>query len=278
MTSIAASRLYRLRTATTDHVDAVIGLRKHAEDWLAEAGIEQWTKSGESTIRDKVFNGSTYVVETTRREVVACLSLDAGDPDFWTPRELREKALYLYKFIIRSDHRGTGLGDLLLDWSCDRAERAGALLLRLDCWRTNTGLHDYYLKRGFTLFDVRQHPIRMSGALFERNARLHLAQASGLRLIDNTDGGVIYPPRARTANLEDVMADQYDPTGEAAVWLAASDVVSGLKNPAMAEVDRDTWNSALEQAARLLDLRAREIRQTNGMYYRAMYGGANPPA
>jgi hypothetical protein len=33
------------------------------------------------------------------------------------------------QFIVRSDHRGTGIGDVLLDWSGYRTELAGRLCL-----------------------------------------------------------------------------------------------------------------------------------------------------
>jgi N-acetylglutamate synthase-like GNAT family acetyltransferase len=36
---------YHVRAAAEQDVDAVLALRRHAEDWLREAGIEQWTKS-----------------------------------------------------------------------------------------------------------------------------------------------------------------------------------------------------------------------------------------
>lgn len=68
------------------------------------------------------------------------------------------------------------------------------------------------------------------------------------------------------------MADQYDPTGEVAVWTSASDLVAGLKDPGLGGDAEETWNAAIEQAARALDLRARELRQANGLYYRAMRG------
>lgn len=182
---------YHIRVAGDDDVDAVLALRRHAEDWLKEAGIEQWTKSdyGARVIKGWIGAGSTFVVSTDEGEVIGSLSLDAGDPDFWTAEELTAPALYLYKFIVRSDHRGTGLGDVLLDWSGYRTELSGNLLLRLDCWRDNTGLHKYYLDRGFEYLTTRPHPTRMSGALFERPAELRLARSVPIELLDQTLGG-----------------------------------------------------------------------------------------
>jgi GNAT superfamily N-acetyltransferase len=170
-------------------------LRRHAEQWLKNAGIEQWTATayGARVIQGWIGAGSTFVIESPDGEVIGSLSLDNGDPDFWTPDELAQPATYLYKFILRSDYRGTGLGDLLLDWASYRTELAGNLWLRLDCWRDNVGLHNYYLQRGFTHLETRSHPVRMSGALFERPAELRLVKEPTIRLIDETVGKTSFP-------------------------------------------------------------------------------------
>ncbi|EME57976.1 GNAT family N-acetyltransferase, partial [Amycolatopsis decaplanina] len=107
-------------------------------------------------------------------DIVACFALAGADPAFWTPAEAAQPALYLYKFILRSDRRGYGLGEVLLDWCAQRAADTGARWLRLDCWRTNTGLHNYWLRHGFRQLDIREHPVRNSGALFERDADTQL--------------------------------------------------------------------------------------------------------
>ncbi|MEV8378449.1 hypothetical protein AB0P21_37265 [Kribbella sp. NPDC056861] len=119
---------YHVRAAVEVDVEAVLALRRHAKEWLKAAGIEQWTKSayGARVIEGWIGAGSTFTVSTDDGEIIGSLSLDKGDPDFWTPEELKAPALYLYKFIIRSDHCGSGLGDVLLDWSGCRTELADA--------------------------------------------------------------------------------------------------------------------------------------------------------
>lgn len=184
---------YRIRPATPDDLDDVIDLRRYAEEWLAAAGVEQWTSSstGDRVIREHFDDGRLFVVEDQAGYVVASLALGAGDPDFWTPAELREPAMYLYKFIIGPTARGTGLGDVLLDWACHQVEMYRCLYLRLDCHRSNTGLHDYYLRRGFTHLDTRIAEGRMSGALFERLSETRLAHAA-VQLVDGTDGDSLF--------------------------------------------------------------------------------------
>lgn len=67
--------------------------------------------------------------------------------------------------------------------------------------------------------------------------------------------------------------DRYDPTGEAAIWNQASELVISMQNP---ELSTD-WNAALEQAARALSNESRGIRQANGMYYRPITGSHYRP-
>ena len=61
---------------------------------------------------------------------------------------------------------------------------------------------------------------------------------------------------------------RYDPTGAAAIWDHAAELVTGMRDP---ELSTD-WNTGLEQAARALNNESRGIRQTSGMYFRAISG------
>lgn len=64
-------------------------------------------------------------------------------------------------------------------------------------------------------------------------------------------------------------SDRYDPHNEATIWQDASDIVTSLKTTDQPQ-DPDAWNTALDQASRLLERRAIEIRQRNDMYYRPL--------
>jgi GNAT superfamily N-acetyltransferase len=171
---------YTIRLATPEDLDALLGLRRYAEAWLRTAGIEQWTdhERGARVIRSGIDDGVTYAVTDPTGTLVASLTLNGADPDFWTPDDQPDSALYLYKFMIGPERRGTGRGDALLDWACQQAELRGKQWLRLDCWRTNTGLQDYYARRGFHLLRVVERPWRASGALMQRPAPLRTAPAT----------------------------------------------------------------------------------------------------
>lgn len=163
-----------IRRATQHDIDAVVNLRIEAETWLHAAGIRQWVDRarGLRNIREGIEAGLTYVVEDGSGTVVASLTLGGPDFDFWTEADDADDALYLYKFMIGGGQRGTGLGDELLDWACDQAVQRGKKWLRLDCWRENTALQTYYLRRGFTHVRTVLVEGRGSGALFQRPATL----------------------------------------------------------------------------------------------------------
>jgi GNAT superfamily N-acetyltransferase len=162
--------IYTIRTATDADLDTLTALRRYAESWLREAGIEQWTDHtrGMAVIKAGIAAATTHVVLDDRGETVASLTLNGPDPDFWTAADAPDTALYLYKFMIGPKARGTGLGDALLNWACTQAQQHGKTWLRLDCWRTNTRLRTYYLRRGFTPLRIVQAPGRNSGALMQR--------------------------------------------------------------------------------------------------------------
>lgn len=179
--------IYTVRRATSADAQDIIDLRLHAEQWLRQAGVEQWTitQRGIDAIQAAIDAGTSYVIQ--HREItVAHVSLAGPDLDFWAKSELDEPALYLYKLMVHSSHRGRGLGDAILDWSCSQAEQAGAAWLRIDVWRSNTRLHDYYRRRGFEYVRTAYAPGRNSGALFQRPTSLRLA--TGEIILHDTPG------------------------------------------------------------------------------------------
>ncbi|MDQ1305475.1 MAG: hypothetical protein QG671_1306 [Actinomycetota bacterium] len=187
---------FTVRHATDADLDALVGLRRYAEQWLHAEGIDQWTDHarGARTIQTGIATGTSLVVQTAAGGVIASFSLAGPDLDFWTPGDDLDAALYLYKFMIGPQGRGTGLGDALLDWACSRATEHGKRWLRLDCWRTNTRLQAYYARRGFTLVRTVTVPGRDSGALLQRPATMRMSGSSITLLAD-------LPDDARTGRL-----------------------------------------------------------------------------
>jgi predicted N-acetyltransferase YhbS len=94
-----------------------------------------------------------------------------GDPDFWTPEELSDKAAYVSKMASKIERQGEGIGDLLVRWVQDWAARSALNVVRWDAWRTNPGLQEYYRSLGARHVRTVDVADRWSGALFEVPAR-----------------------------------------------------------------------------------------------------------
>ncbi|MGH3829227.1 MAG: GNAT family N-acetyltransferase [Pseudonocardiaceae bacterium] len=199
---------------------------------------------------------------------VATFTLSAADPDYadgWPDGP--DTGLYIYRMAIRREFAGHDIGGHILNWSSTRATALGYRWLRLDCHRDNPALQNYYKARGFervgTLIRVIDDPVsgdangryvRASGALFQRPASSILISCAEQNRVGST-----------------VTFDRYDPHNEAAIWQDASDIAASLKTDNQPQ-DPDAWNTALNQASRLLERQAMEIRQRNGMYYRPLTG------
>lgn len=158
-----------IRRAAPDDLLTVHSMLHTAARWLHQRGYDQWPDKSPSLTYDRlaqqIRQGETYIV-TDRRDPVATIAVSpVGDPDFWTGEELAEPAVYCSKAAVL--RRGEGLGALLMRWVIDRAAMQGARWARLDAWRSNRELHDYYRRTGWTYVRTADLPHRKSGVLFQ---------------------------------------------------------------------------------------------------------------
>lgn len=155
---------------STEHRDLVHTLRSNAERWLEGKGLDQYQRGPRSAAAhediDRLFDRGEFVGLELDGRIAAVVAITDPDPDFWTPEEMTEPQGYISRFLV-AEH-GTGAGAKLLDTVATREADRGARWLRLDCWRSNTGLHDYYLRHGFEHVRTMEVPGRNSGALFQR--------------------------------------------------------------------------------------------------------------
>ena len=163
---------YEVRPATSSDVPALMELRTEAESWLAAAGIDQWSNAalGKRAISgwlDMIGLGRTWVFTKDNR-VVATVSLGPADKDFWHEDDQLLSALYVYKFIVGRSQAGTHLGARILDWVSAIAHAEGREWVRLDVWRDNPGLQNYYLAQGFQHVRTESPSHRLSGWLGQR--------------------------------------------------------------------------------------------------------------
>ena len=248
---------YHVRPAKNYDLDALFDLRRLAEQTFRNAGLDQWhdSEEGRRVIRKWVDRDEMNVVTTHEGSIIACFALSGPDQDFWTPEEAAEDALYIYKIIIRPDRKGSGVGEAILDYATDLAEQMMDVQLRVDCWQTNSGLHQYFLDRGFEHVDTRTAHGRNSGWLAQRHVSLRC-----------NDGRVTLTD----AKPQPVAGgDRYDdPISR--TWQQARDIVLRVRD----ETPDDVGEAAamFDQVARELDTLAREQRQANGMAHRPYTG------
>lgn len=266
--------LLSVTQASPDELPTVLELLDNAAAWLRQRGITQWPAQftgadgwRSDRIRAYIDNGHTWLVRINTT-AAATFTLSCADPDFadgWPDGP--DTGLYIYRMAVSRPHAGHDIGGHILDWSSARAATLGYHWLRLDCHRENHALQNYYTAHGFeqvaTLIrtihdpvsgDTNGHYIRASGALFQRPAGT--IQISDI--LQNTKDPT-------------VTFNRYDPHDEAALWQEASTIVDNLKTNDQPH-DPDAWNTALDQAARILECRAMETRQRNGMYHRPLTG------
>jgi hypothetical protein len=160
---------YEIRLAQAEDLGAVMALLEARIRWLRDLGSDQWSTG--STFRNRLTNHierrETWLLEDEGEPVATMTVGTDGDADFWTPEELRERAIYVSKMASKIDRKGTGLGALLIRWIQDHAARTGLDLVRWDAWRTNSRLQDYYRSIGARHIRTVDVAGRWSGALFE---------------------------------------------------------------------------------------------------------------
>lgn len=158
-----------IRLATRDDLADVLDLLNAAASWLHAKGLDQWPDGFDSERIGPMIDRSEVFIACNGPTPVATVTVtDAGDPDFWTADELAEPSHYIAKLAVSRDH--TGLGELLLRWTVDRAARTGVRWVRLDAWKTNPGLHAFYERAGWKHLRTVDLPHRRSGALFQTPA------------------------------------------------------------------------------------------------------------
>lgn len=158
--------------AAKSDLDDVIALLSTRREWLHAQGLDQWStrRDWTSPMAAAINRGDTWVTHQDDR-IVGTLTLNpTADPDFWTPTESTDRAVYITKMATALTAKGHGLGAAMLMWVRQWAADQGYDYVRWDAWRTNTQLIAYYQSLGATWVRTVTAPHRQSGALFQINA------------------------------------------------------------------------------------------------------------
>jgi GNAT superfamily N-acetyltransferase len=169
----------QIARASAEHLDIVLGLIEDARIWLWTKDTDQWEKpwpnpaARDARVLAGLKNGKTWIiwdgdiaagtVTVTTKRNTAVWSKSACTAD------LAERAVFIHRLITSRNYAGQGLGAELIDWAGLWGDREyGAKWIRIDVWTTNTGLHDYYMNKGFRPCGTCADSEYPSGALFEK--------------------------------------------------------------------------------------------------------------
>jgi acetyltransferase (GNAT) family protein len=164
---------YVMHQALHSDLNAVMALLDARIRWLRAKGSDQWSTG--STFRTRLTNnieqGETWLLKDDNESIATITLSTLGDPDFWSPDELRERAIYVGKMASKIERNGEGIGALMIRWTQDYAAKLGLDVVRWDAWRTNPQLQEYYRSIGAHHIRTVDVADRWSGALFEMPAR-----------------------------------------------------------------------------------------------------------
>ena len=143
-----------IRRAVPGDLRTVLAIVHSVQAWLHREGYDQWPDGSPSLGPVRIggqIDGGEFWIASDGPDPVAVIALSRfGDTDFWSPAELAQPAIYISKAAVLRKAAGRGLGALLLRWAVDHAAQEGVDRVRLDVWKTNTGLQDYYRRQGWT--------------------------------------------------------------------------------------------------------------------------------
>jgi GNAT superfamily N-acetyltransferase len=174
----------RIALATTEDFDTVLGLIGEAAAWLQTKDTNQWAAPWpDRAARDaRVMRGlagkATWIVWDGDIAAATVTLTPRLNPKVWRlpdcTCDLSERSVYAHRLIAARSHQGRGLGAQLIDWAGLRARNSyGAKWIRIDVWRDNSALHDYYMETGFEPCGFCADPDYPSGRLFQkRTARI----------------------------------------------------------------------------------------------------------
>jgi GNAT superfamily N-acetyltransferase len=152
----------KVRKAALEDIDLVTSLLVGAAVWLKGKGLRQWDYYIEDLdgnlqeIMDSISNESTFLFYFDNI-AIASVTLE-NDPNEWD-LEIWENAsrvnnvMYLHRLVTHRDYQGSGIGEMLLQWSESYAKENGSKVLRFDCLHSNKGLNAFY-QRKYELKDV----------------------------------------------------------------------------------------------------------------------------
>lgn len=163
------------QAVTEDDIVQVAAMWTRSAERLRGRGLDQWQYPVKwENIRRTAADRTLWLASTSDGSDIGTITVEHKADPYWRPSDDPEDALYVHRMVVDNGFRGIEVGAALLDWAARRARRAGKSWLRLDAWKSNSALHQYYLDRGFSLVRIDDNPEDPSGACFQRPASVEL--------------------------------------------------------------------------------------------------------
>jgi hypothetical protein len=176
----AATAPMQIALAGEQHLPAVLGLIEDARSWLCTKGTNQWENPWpDRAARDKrvlagLRNEKTWIVWDGDVAAGTVTITPRRNNAVWSNSactcDLAERAVFIHRLITSRKYAGLDLGAELIAWAGLRGGREyGAKWIRIDVWTDNTGLHEYYMSKGFKRCGTCANRKYPSGALFQKS-------------------------------------------------------------------------------------------------------------
>ncbi|MFJ5222873.1 GNAT family N-acetyltransferase [Streptomyces sp. NPDC088400] len=151
----------RIRPGSLADARAVLDMLDSAVAWMNDRGnTEQWGTTPYSRRPGGVMRVERYMTENAPHIAeldgvpVGALVLDSGPSPQMPITPAEEPERYVRLLVSDRRHAGLGIGAALLAHAVEETRRAGAELLRVDCWAGGGGeLVAFYERNGFTPTD-----------------------------------------------------------------------------------------------------------------------------
>ena len=118
------------------------------------SGIPLWPEYPAALIREEIQAGLHFSAHGSDGALAGCFSLALADPLIWA-REEKGDAVYIHRMCVNPAAKGNHLASNVLSWAYGYAARAGRKYVRMDTWRDNRRLIDYYVSCGYRLVGER---------------------------------------------------------------------------------------------------------------------------
>ena len=136
-----------IQKSTGEDLDIIFGLYREAVSYQEKNGYSRWPEFERALIEGEVRDGRHYKI--LDGDAVACVfSVVYNDPIIWKEKD-EQPSVYLHRIATNPDYKGRGMMNLIKDWAHENARQLGRKYIRMDTWRDNEQLKNYYINCGF---------------------------------------------------------------------------------------------------------------------------------